>query len=274
MGWPMKRLRPGVAALAVTAIAGMALAVAAPAGAADMPVPAPAYTPPPAYVPPALYNWTGFYLGGNVGADLLSDSVTQAGAGAFVVPSSTSVGPAGFLGGGQLGFNYQLGPAVAGVEAALDGTTLSGNGSAPLVGGAVGSATMRSTSAPRWIGAVTGRIGYAANDLLFYVKGGGAWMDVTYTQDVLTATGATLNTQHIEDTRSGFTAGVGIEYGLIENVSARLEYDFYSFGTKTYNFNAALNQTPVSIRSNLNTFLFGLNYRFGWPGGGPVAAKY
>ena len=76
---------------------------------------------------------------------------------------------------------------------------------------------------------------YAANTLLFYVKGGGAWMHIEHVQDVLTG-GATTATQSISDNRSGFVAGVGLEYALTQNLSALFEYDFYDFGTKTENF--------------------------------------
>ncbi len=91
------------------------------------------------------------------------------------------------------------------------------------------------TSEPTWFASVTGRVGVAANTLLFYVKGGGAWMHIEHVQDVLTG-GATAATQSISDTRSGFVAGVGLEYALTQNLSALFEYDFYDFGTKTENF--------------------------------------
>ena len=58
----------------------------------------------------------------------------------------------------------------------------------------------------------------------------------------------------------------GIEFGLVENLSAKVEYDFYDFGSKNYNFAAI---TPVSVRSNLHTLTAGLNYKFNWPSGGP-----
>ena len=99
--------------------------------------------------------------------------------------------------------------------------------------------------------------------MLFYAKGGGAWMNVKYTQDTLVAGGALITTQGISDTRTGFTAGVGLEYGMTENLSAKLEYDFYDFGTKDYN---VFTQTPVSVASNLHALTFGLNYRFNWAG--------
>jgi outer membrane immunogenic protein len=55
----------------------------------------------------------------------------------------------------------------------------------------------------------------------------------------------------------------GIEFGLVENLSGKIEYDFYGFGTKNYNFAF----TPVSVRSNLHALIVGLNYRFNWSGG-------
>ena len=91
------------------------------------------------------------------------------------------------------------------------------------------------TSEPTWFASVTGRVGVAANTLLFYVKGGGAWMHIDHVQDILTA-GATTGTQAISDNRSGFVAGVGLEYALTQNLSALFEYDFHDFGTKTENF--------------------------------------
>ncbi len=131
----------------------------------------------------------------------------------------------------------------------------------------------RFTSQAQWFAAVTGRVGYAANDWLFYAKAGGAWMNVRYTEDLLSGglgppvsipPGTTVSTQVLTDTRTGFTVGVGIELGLVENLSGKIEYDFYDFGTKNYNFNAI---TPVSVRSELHVLLVGLNYKFNWSGG-------
>ena len=93
-----------------------------------------------------------------------------------------------------------------------------------------------------------GRVGVAANTLLFYVKGGGAWMHINHVQDILTA-GATAATQSISDNRSGFVAGVGLEYALTENLSALFEYDFYDFGTKTENFNPTVYAAGDPLRS-------------------------
>ena len=106
--------------------------------------------------------------------------------------------------------------------------------------------------------------GYAANDWLFYAKAGGAWMRVRYTEDILAGGGVTAATQNLTDNRTGFTAGAGIEFGLVENISAKVEYDFYDFGSKNYNFTAI---TPVTVKSDVHTLTVGLNYKFNWSGG-------
>jgi len=246
----------------------MATVVVVPARAADMPAPAPApgYYPP--VYPPARYHWTGIYFGGHVGAGLLADTVSQAAPGTLA--ANARVGPVGIDGGAQAGVNFQFATFVVGAEATWSATNLTGYGSVLNTNPAM-IGTERYTSAPLWFSTATGRLGYAANDWLFYVKGGGAWMQIGYTDDFLIG-GATQNSQAFSGNRDGYTLGAGLEYGLTENVSARMEYDFFDFGTKTYNYTVT-NLVPVSVRSDLHTLVFGLNYRFNWAGGGPVVAK-
>jgi len=117
------------------------------------------------------------------------------------------------------------------------------------------------------IATVVGKLGIAANDLLFYAKGGGAWMRVDYTQSTLVG-GTVAVQQLITDTRSGWTAGAGVEYAFNENLSAKLEYDYLGFGTKNYNFtNIQAGGLPVSIKSYTQMLTAGLNYRFNFGGG-------
>lgn len=251
----MRSLGPGVVTLALAA-----MAFAAPARAADMAVP-PSYNPPAAALPPAMYDWTGIYAGGNVGGALLSDSISPAAIGTTTIPGTQTAHPAGIIGGGQLGANYQFNAWVVGIEGGWSASNLSGYGisaATAIAGPLVGIVTQeRNTSNPLWLAAVSGRVGYADNDWLFYAKGGGAWLRVQYIQDQL-ANGTTVGTQILNVNRAGFVAGGGIEYALTENLSARLEYDFYDFGTKTYQFTA----TPVNNTSYLHTLTFGLDYRF------------
>lgn len=254
-----------IALLGATALTLAAIAGTAPARAADLPAPTPGYYPP--VMPPALYDWTGFYFGGHVGADLLSDTFSQSAPGTFGFAGNANLGPVGLVGGAHAGVNVEFHPWVIGAEVSWSGTTLTGNGSVLTT---TPGATERETSAPFWFASATGRAGYAANDLLIYAKAGFGEARVSYTEDILIG-GATNFTQNLNATRSGFTGGIGVEYGLTEHFSARLEYDLYYFGTKDLNFTAL---TPVSIRSNLNVLTFGIDYRFDWAGGGPVAAKY
>jgi outer membrane immunogenic protein len=251
-------------------LCGFAIATV-PAQAADMGVPSRSYYPP---LPPAIYDWTGIYLGGHIGGGMLVDSVSQNGVslGGFNLANTGNLRPAGVIGGAQVGANYEFAPWVVGVEGTWTESAINGNtvigcaGPCTLVtgGGPSPTPSERFTSQAEWFAALTGRVGYAANDWLFYAKAGGAWMNVRYTEDLIIAGGTTGTTQVLTDNRTGFTVGAGIEFGLVENLSAKVEYDFYDFGSKNYNFS---NITPVSVSSNLHTIIVGLNYRFNWSGG-------
>jgi outer membrane immunogenic protein len=237
--------------------------------AADMAVPGPAYYP--AYLPPALYNWTGVYFGGHVGGGILDDSVSQNGSASLKLGGSGDLHPSGVLGGAQLGANYEFAPWVVGAEVSWTDSGISGSTLIPcsttcMINTTTNVLQERATSHALWFATATGRFGYAANDWLFYGKAGGAWMHVSYTQDYLSAGGFTDGTQTISTDRSGFTAGVGLEYGMTENLSGKIEFDFYDFGTQNYNF--AL--TPVSIQSNMYALTVGLNYRFNWTAAAPA----
>jgi outer membrane immunogenic protein len=256
-----KRLGPGLLTLVAAAVAFVPLALVLPARAADLPVAPVAPTPAPFYRP-ALYDWTGFYLGGHVGAGLLEDTFSQAAGPAAVTPTgSVHVGTAGVIAGAQAGVNYEFAPWVVGVEASWSDSNLNGSNAVTTT---VPGVLEREKASPQWLAAATGRVGYAADAWLFYVKGGGAWIKDNYTQDILTG-GVAGGAQTLTDTRSGFTAGAGIEYGLTESFSAKVEYDFYDFGNTTY----AFTNTPVSVKNDLHVITFGLNYRFNWAGGRP-----
>jgi outer membrane immunogenic protein len=247
----MRRVGPGL----VVVLALSAGGVCAPARAADIAVPQAA--PPTAYLPPARYDWTGIYAGGSVGAGLLDDTIDPISGGATPLSTGVSMSPVGFIAGAQVGANFQFSSLVLGAEASWTDSVISGSTSGVNATG--GGIQIRMTDAPQWFAAVTGRVGYALNDILLYAKAGGAMMSVNYTQDQLTA-GVTTTTQILSDKRSAFTAGLGVEYGMTENLSARLEYDYYGFGSRNYQFS----QAPVSLQSDLNTITLGFNYRFNW----------
>jgi outer membrane immunogenic protein len=267
----MRRLTPALLALLATAAA---IAAVASARAADMPTPAPSYTPPAVYRP-AMYDFTGIYGGFHVGAGIAHDTFTAQTTVLETSGTQTTINPYAFVGGGQLGLNYQITPWVLGVEGTFTASDITGSGIAPTLLTNPFGVTQRSTAAPKWFATATARFGYALNDLLFYAKGGAAWMKADYTQDIL-VNGFFNATQTITDTRTGFVVGAGVEYGMTENLSARIEYDFLDFGTTTYNFAnltptilgtpIALGSMPINEQSYVHMFTVGLNYRFTWSG--------
>ncbi len=261
----MGRRYPGVVALVVAA----ATMMAAPARAADMAVPG-YYPPKAAYMPPAVYDWTGVYVGGHVGGGWLNDTVTWNTTTPLMIAGSTAkVQPLGFIGGGQVGANFEFSSWVVGVEGTFTASGIDGSTPVPALPGArgaPGTATQeRVTSTPQWLATATGRFGYAANTLLIYVKGGGAWMHVEYAHEAMS--GAVDVSTVLQPTRSGFVVGAGLEYGMTENLSAKLEYDFYDFGSANYTFTLGGIATPVSVKSQLHAVTVGLNYRWNWAGG-------
>jgi outer membrane immunogenic protein len=275
----MRRLSPGL--LVGLAVAASALATAA--SAADLPVPAaPAYTPP--VYRPVIYDWTGIYGGVNVGAGALDDVVTNTTTTALLnAGTQTKLSPFSLVGGAQAGFNIEFAPFVFGAEGTFTWSNISGTHVTPSL---LPTISENSVSTPQWYATATGKAGFAANDFLFYAKGGAAWMGVHYSQNI--AAGGVQSAQTIIDTRSGFTVGGGVEWGLTESLSARLEYDFLDFGTKTYNFNnlgftpagsaagtplTPVGAAPMSIKSVTQLITVGLNYRFNWGGGGPVVTR-
>ena len=241
----------------------LALATAGAASAADLPVRG---APPPRapVFTPAGYNWTGFYIGAN-GGGAWSHKCW-----AFVAPITGVVSPEGChnatggAAGGQIGFNWQTGPLVFGVEFAGDWTSLRGQNLSLFF------TAPQNTNRTKVDGilAATGRLGYAFDAAMLYVKGGGAWVSDKYTA-FNTAT-LVINSSASE-TRTGWTVGGGFEYGFTPNWSFAVEYDHYDFGTKGVNFTGLF--TGVDrIGQKVDLVTGRINYRFG--GGGPLVARY
>jgi outer membrane immunogenic protein len=239
----------------------LALGMATPASAADMPMKA----APVPYVAP-IYNWNGFYIGGNGGWGMVSNCVD------FVI---NGVGTAsgcrdrsGGVIGGQLGYRWQSSQWVFGLEAQGDWADLS-NQRVSLINS--GFSTRTKTSG---IGLFTGQIGYAWNASLFYVKGGAAVTDTRFS--VLENTfGNELLSQSA--TRWGGTVGVGWEYGFAPNWSAGIEYDHLFMGHANNSFTST-NTTVVNflnsrVNQDVDLVTLRINYRFGGYGS-PVVAKY
>jgi outer membrane immunogenic protein len=231
------------------------------ANAADLPTKAP---PPaaPVYVP---YNWTGFYIGGNVGGAWANGSITD-----DVAGFSFSTSHSGFLGGGQVGFNYQVSNIVLGVEGDFDWTSLNATGNSVFFPGIGAGAFLQGSANTKWISTVAARLGVAYDRWLFYAKGGGGWIGNNATVTDVT-TGATFSTSN---SNSGWVAGAGIEWAFTPNWSARVEYDY--IGLRNFTVNPFFTTDTFTVNRNVQTLTLGLNYKFDWgsPAYPPVAARY
>jgi outer membrane immunogenic protein len=238
--------------LATVALA--ALGAAAPALAADLAARPYTKAPPPVLAP--IYNWTGFYVGGHIGAAFGNDSNFNG-----LIGGNNS--DARFLGGVQVGGDYQFAPNwVLGIEGQY--SWLSGNNvNAVFPNGFI------YTNDQRGIGSVTGRLGYTWGPALLYVKGGYAFSDNS--QSLVQAgipQAFALDGSH----RDGWTVGGGLEYMFAQNWSGKIEYQYYDFGNTR--FVTPIDLAPFgSIRNDEHTLKVGINYRFGGFGG-PVVAKY
>jgi outer membrane immunogenic protein len=248
----------------------LAIAVT-PAFAADM---TPAYKAAPMAPPVAIYNWTGFYIGGHIGGGWAENESIQLAPGSVSFPTGTAFTKnnlSGFLGGVQGGFNWQASNNfVLGVEGEYSWADLNGTASTvSVVNGFVTTATAKIND----LALATGRLGYAANNWLFYVKGGGAWGQASTNGTGVLANGTPFNTTSSSTNRSGWVVGGGVEWGFAPNWSAKIEYDHIDFGSST----VAINTTPgttnfISTSQTVDLVKGGINYRFNW--GGPVVATY
>jgi outer membrane immunogenic protein len=237
-----------------TSIAAAALVAAATvsAQAADMPVKA------APYYPPAVESWTGFYVGGFVGAGWGTDSatlnsitITGVGTTAIGLPLA-QVSNSGFLGGGQIGYNYQSGWMVWGIEADIAGTDI--KGSAPCV------ILFTCSAKDNWLATASARVGGLVGDrTLVYVKGGGAWLNETGSLSAPFGLFTTSST----NTSAGWLVGMGAEYKFTHNWSGVIEYDYMDFGTQNNTYPIVPGVTASVAETNkLSTMKVGLNYKW------------
>jgi outer membrane immunogenic protein len=215
----------------VVAGLGLVSLLAGPAVAADLAVKAPV-----AKVSP-VYNWTGCYGGANFGSQF-----TQSDWGVYGSDDNS-----GLVVGGQLGCNYQVSTWVFGVQGDADWSDASGTHTDTLTGATDEWKT-------RWLASVTGRFGYAWDRMLFYTKGGAAWINDKYT---------TYDTGNsASGTRDGWTVGGGFEYAITSNLTMFFEYDYFDFGTKAVGLTSVAG--PVDIRDRDSVVKIGANWKFGW----------
>jgi len=211
----------------------MLACAASSAMAADL---SPAYKAPPAYRSAAV-NWTGLYVGLNAGG----------GFGRFTDDVGDSVNANGFVGGGQIGYNWQIQQLVLGVEGDFQGTSQKATQTSTVLGIPVSA----SESLP-WFGTARARVGYAFDSMMIYGTAGVGWTNVKISG---TALGVTVSS---ETTKAGLAAGGGIEWMFAPRWSAKLEYIHLDSGNTTITFAGV----PVTGRFRDNIVRAGVNYHF------------
>ncbi len=260
-------------ALAISIAIGSVLTTAAMA--ADLAVPM-TYKAPPAGLG---YNWTGFYAGLNAGGVwnydpgapiCLNPAGVSNGAGCHVVPTNSNINTAGFIGGGQIGYNWQLQHWVLGIETDLQGSTINGSQSysGTLLGIGAANTTGTSTANEKLdlFGTVRGRIGYAWGPALLYATGGLAYGHAALNSTFTFASGvsylASGNTGLV-----GGTVGGGLEYAFNGHWSAKVEGLYYNLGSASIQGPAT--PAAIGLAAHGKTFDFegaigraGVNYRF------------
>jgi outer membrane immunogenic protein len=304
----MKRLMIGISAGASLLATG--------AFAADLPARAPVYTKAPVYVDP-VYDWTGFYVGGNVGYSWGNSSGTQTltdpGPPSTVLNSAaTKFNMDGVIGGGQIGYNWQTGRWVYGLEADIQASGQAGNGSAVCAGGTatvlnslcalghlgdtvpfnVPAFPVTGTLAESldWFGTVRGRIGVLADPkVLLYATGGLAYGEVSASNTIggnnITGpqgvNGSTITpftgAFSSSSLRVGWTVGAGVEGVISGNWTAKLEYLYIDLGNVSGSFTTPLIAPSGAFAtggysSHITDNILRVGVNYKF--GGPVVAKY
>jgi outer membrane immunogenic protein len=245
-------LSAGVAAGAILGIGS--------ASAADMFVKAPYTAAAPSW------SWTGLYIGGNAGYGIGLNQTTQtanaaAGFLASVPITEDTMAPQGFVGGGQIGYNWQVSPNwLVGVEGDFQGSSQK-DSSCSLECGFI---PLNASQNLQWFGTARARLGYVTGDYLWYVTGGGAWAKIN-SDDSISAFGGS-DSASFSDTKGGFAVGAGVETHLAGNWTAKFEYLYMDLGTLTNSFATpntlgAGSSFTVDSKIRDNIVRVGLNYK-------------
>jgi outer membrane immunogenic protein len=244
--------------------------------AADLPVRAPAYKAPP---PVVVWSWTGFYIGVNGGYSFGNDRLDQIAVQNGIVGPSLEKGivaPRGGIFGGQLGYNWQVGSVVLGLEGDAQWSGQRDTVCGPQFCQTNPGITLATLVEHKlkWFATARGRIGWANEGYLIYVTGGGAWGSVDETDTL-------INTNLLpapvvasfSQTKGGWTVGAGIEAHLAGNWTAKLEYLHFDLGSTSNVLPVPAINATLTTNSRIRDDIVraGINYKFGFA---PVVASY
>lgn len=230
----------------------IALAAVTSASAADLALKA-------APAAPVKFTWTGCYIGGHVGGAVAEDRITNANG------STNDFSSTGFVGGGQIGCDYQFAPNwVIGAEGRAAWTSLDYSQRRSVVFSALG---IRVPSQFRlrndFLASATARLGYVyAERWLVYARGGAAWTRDKVDDAFINPAGLASDPS-ATSTRTGWTAGAGVEWAFAPHWSANVEYNYYDFGTKSVLLTGPVNTVNIAgIRDTIHAATIGVNYHF------------
>jgi len=222
---------------------------------------------------PVVYDWTGFYLGGNIGYGFAGDDKVGITEKDTIDGDITFFGkPAdlklnGIFGGPEIGYNFQAGQVVFGVEGDFEFSGISDDDDGTASQGRrIVSAHAKDDV--QWFSTIRGRLGYAFDNLLLYGTGGLAIGQIDYRVAGGFDDGSTYKI-HDDYTRLGWTAGAGLEWGFDEHWSAKAEYKYVNFGKKSLSARlfddegVATDRTETTEATpDFHSVEFGINYRF------------
>jgi outer membrane immunogenic protein len=207
---------------------------------------------PPVPLPPAAYNWTGFYIGINGGYGTGNSNWSDGSVG-----TTGSFPTSGFLIGGTIGANYQIGQYVFGIEGDGDWTNLKGNSG--LTCGAISTVVPPPDGCQtqsQWLATVRGRVGYAFDRILLYGTAGAAIGNIQ--------TGLNPPSTFDNSVEVGWTAGAGLEFAVAQNWTAKVEYLFVDLPNGSCTTVGNCQGAAGSIVSfNENIIRAGVNFKFG-----------
>ena len=253
--------------LLFASVAALATTVAGSATAADL-----AVAPPAPFA--ERFNWTGCYGGIHLGGGFATKNITDpvqlvqdnAGGGGTVGVTTVNPGPSGAVLGGQVGCDYQFASSafVIGIEGSASGSTMKANKTVGLPASPPDTALVQANT--DFLTSVTGRVGYAFDNVLLYGKAGVALAGDKY--EVSGSIGGVPFDFRGLENRVGWTAGAGVDWAFSRHWSANFEYDYYGFGSGTVNMFDPLTGTqgPVSIKQTVQVVKVGLNFHM-WGAG-------
>ena len=205
-------------------------------------------TAPEAVLADPGFVWTGFYAGVNAGYGFGGDDRVGVRVDDNFIGNIGKIEQNGFVGGAQIGYNYQIDNFVLGIEADFQGAGLDDNTS-----GEIGGVDIRAKSSIDWYGTLRPRLGYAWDRTLVYGTGGLAYGRVNYK---MSADGDQFMNE--DKTRAGWVVGAGVEHAFTDHLTAKLEYQYINFGDYT------VESEGISTRASpdFHSIRIGLNYKF------------